>query len=196
MAALTTLTDVPSVILAGDTLLFTIFRSYFPAHDGWSVVFSLRGKDGAIDATSTPDADNSKHLFSVDATTTAGWVPGEYAARAKAINGGVSTTFWQGTLRINPDLGSEPAGQDTRSWAKRCLDAVEAVLENKASKDVLNTTIAGQSIGRMTPEQLFALRDRFRIEYQNEQRALQAGQGKPQQSVIGITFPPLTYSPS
>lgn len=188
MAGITTLREIPSLIQAGDSLLFKIANSDFLASD-WELSYSFRGAGGQIDFTATNDSND--HLVSVGADVTVGWLAGDYKGAARFTKRTDSTqaiTWWRGSLTVNADMVTTPSGQDTRSWAKRCLDAVEAVLQNKASKDVLNTTIAGQSIGRMAPEQLLALRDRFFTLYQQELAAEAASQGRPQTSNIGIIF--------
>ncbi|MEY4387783.1 MAG: hypothetical protein RLY20_3066, partial [Verrucomicrobiota bacterium] len=50
--------------------------------------------------------------------------------------------------------------------------------EGRASKDIINTTIAGQSVGRMTPEQLAFWRNYYRAEVSAEEAALDAANGK------------------
>jgi hypothetical protein len=189
MAGLTTLSDVPSVITAGDTLLFKLSLGEYSSSD-WTLAFSFRFASGSqIDFSST--ASGSAHLVNVAPTETASWVPGTYYGLGRVTSKTDATlvaTVWQGELVVKPDVTTAAADFDTRSWSKKCLDAIEAVLSGRASKDILNTTIAGQSIGRLTPEQLFVLRDRFRAEYQAEQGALEAAQGKGQRSNIGIIF--------
>ena len=187
---LSTLTDMPSAIVAGDTILLSWRQSAYPAGAGWTVNFSFRALDGsAVDFSSTQDGATDNHLFNVPAGTTAEWKPGLYNGTAKAVNtDGTALTFWRGSLNIQPDLSAEDAGFDGRSWARRCLDAIQAVLEGRASKSTLNTSIAGQTLGHMTPEQLWAMRDRFMIEVQQELSAEATKQGKHSRNTIAVTF--------
>ena len=185
---LTTLSEIPSAIFAGDTLLFSLSLGSYPATD-WTVAYSFRGCGSQIEFSAT--ASGSLHVVNVAPTETVNWVSGTYTGIARATNTADATqvvTVWIGELVVKPNLATAQGDYDPRSLAKKCLDAIEAVLMGRASRDVLNTTIAGQSIGRMTPEQLLGLRDAFRAEYQAEQARLEAAQGKGQQSNIGITF--------
>jgi hypothetical protein len=102
-------------------------------------------------------------------------------------------TVWRGKLEVRDNLSTQSDNFDTRSWAKRCLDNIRAVLENRANRDVLNSTIAGQAIGRMTPEQLWALHDRFKSEYESELAELAAEQGKSTGRNIVYKFCAPTY---
>lgn len=122
--------------------------------------------------TLTGVASVTDHLFSTDAATTATWLPGTYSGVCRVIDANAQvTTIWRGTLEIKPELAAQPDEYDSRSWAKRCLDKIEAVIEGRATRDVLNSTIAGQSIGRMTPEQLFTMRATFASKVESENNA-------------------------
>ena len=57
---------------------------------------------------------------------------------------------------------------DQRSHAKKVLDAIEAVLENRASQDQMSYSIAGRSLSRMSVTDLMTFRDRYRAEYNEE----------------------------
>ena len=168
--AATTLTAVPKVIFAGDTLLFSVGFDGYEASQGWVATWDFRAKDGtAISFSGTADGD--KQLVSVAPATTAAWVPTGYQGIARVTKTGQTFTVWRGSLSIEPDLTQQTGSYDTRSHAKKCLDAIEAVLEGKATRDVLNTTIAGQSVGRLTPEQLIAFRSYYLAEVAAEEMA-------------------------
>jgi hypothetical protein len=57
---------------------------------------------------------------------------------------------------------------DLRSHAKKVLDNIEAVLENRASIDQSSFSIAGRSLSRMSIDELLTLRDRYHSEYLEE----------------------------
>jgi len=57
---------------------------------------------------------------------------------------------------------------DQRTHAKKVLDAIEAVLENRASQDQMSYSIAGRSLSRMSIDDLLKFRDRYRAEYNKE----------------------------
>lgn len=161
-----TLTAVPSAVFAGDSVLFSIGFDDYSAADGWNITFDFRGKDkSAISFTSTQDSANSaNHFVSLTPAITAAWIAGDYRGVGRAINGAQKFTVWQGALTVNAELNTQTDNFDTRSHARKCLDAIEAVMEGKATRDVLNTTIAGQSISRLTPDQLIAFRSYYRAE--------------------------------
>jgi hypothetical protein len=57
---------------------------------------------------------------------------------------------------------------DQRTHAKKVLDAIEALLENRASQDQMSYSIAGRSLSRMSIDDLLKFRDRYRAEYNKE----------------------------
>ena len=48
------------------------------------------------------------------------------------------------------------------------LDAIEAVMENRASMDQSSMSIAGRSLSRMSVDDLMTFRDRYKAEYLKE----------------------------
>jgi hypothetical protein len=66
------------------------------------------------------------------------------------------------------ELNFADTNADHRSHAKKVLDAIEAVLENRASQDQMSYSIAGRSLSRMSIDDLMRFRDRYRAEYNRE----------------------------
>jgi hypothetical protein len=100
-----------------------------------------------VDLVSTASGVN--HLISATAATTGQWLPGVYKGVGRVSKAGEAHTIWKGQIEIIQSL-IEAQNQDTRTPAKICLDNLIAASQGKATRDVLNTTIAGQSIGRMS----------------------------------------------
>lgn len=71
-----------------------------------------------------------------------------------------------GRTTITENLANTNA--DLRSHAKIVLDAIEAVIENRASMDQSSMSIAGRSLSRMSIDELLTFRDRYKAEYLKE----------------------------
>jgi len=71
-----------------------------------------------------------------------------------------------GVTQLVADYADSTA--DQRTHAKKVLDAIEAVLENRASQDQMSYSIAGRSLSRMSIDDLLKFRDRYRSEYNIE----------------------------
>ncbi len=184
----TTLTSVPASVYAGDTLNWLISFSDFPASDGWVLSYGFRSNNGsAINFSSSSSGDD--FALDVTAADTATWVPGSYKGVARVVNGSVSHTIWKGSIEVLPNpLDTD---YDPRSHARKCLDAINAVLEGKASKDVLSTTIAGQSIQRLTWTELLQAKSFYQglVDGETNAENLENGQGSSSNVLIRFGNP-------
>lgn len=183
----TTLTALPSAIVAGDSLLFVLSLADYPADQSWVVTYTFRKKLGS-DVTFASTPSGSSHLFDIDSGTTSGWTPGSYKGFARAVGTTATETFWEGWLTILPDLTQQSDNYDTRSHAQKCLDAINSVLEGKASRDVLASTIAGQSISRMSFDELLRAKSYYESVVAQEMAQIDADNGKATGKNILIRF--------
>lgn len=154
-------TSEPTQIRVGETLSFTRYLADFSPSDGWSLEYNFASAaNDLIQLTSTASSGN--HLVTATAATTSGWVPGDYFGTGMAVKSGEKHTIFEGWLKVKPDLASLQTGEaDQRTQAKRILDAIEATIEGRAGHDILNSTIEGTQIQRMTAEDLLKFRDRY-----------------------------------
>ena len=85
---------------------------------------------------------------------------------------------YDGLLQVVQDDSQVPPGEDLRSHARRVLDNIEAVLEGRATKDVMDSEIAGVKMSRTPIRDLLLLRDRYLGEVRSEEREALARNGK------------------
>lgn len=156
--ASTTLTAVPTSFYQGDTLNLLVELADYSAADGWELTYYFKNSGSNFSIEST--ASGAKHEFTVAASTTANWLPGTYRVVGKVADGTSTHTVSIANIEILRDLSTSD-NYDTRSHAQKCLDAINTVLEGKATRDVLQTTIAGQSIGRMSFNELLAAKAHY-----------------------------------
>ena len=161
--------NIPTSFTAGDTLEFSDSLSDYPASSGWVLSYVLVKDGSQISMSSTADGDD--HSFSIPATTTANYSPGTYHWKAFVTNAPERYTVDSGVIEIEQDFTTQAQGFDDRSHVKKTLDALESVLEGKASADVASYSIGGRSLSKMTPEELLSWRDKYRAEYHSEQVA-------------------------
>jgi hypothetical protein len=166
--AATTLSAMPAAITAGDTLLLLLDGGDYPANEGWTYWFSFRKETGSlIEFSST--ASGSNHSFTVAADITATWTDGIYKGVGYVESATQRFTVWRGELVVESNLTEQDANYDTRTHGQKALDAINAVLEGKASRDVLASTIAGQSIQRMSFTELLQAKSFYESVVQQEQ---------------------------
>jgi hypothetical protein len=120
-------------------------------------------------------ADNSGWKALADASA---WTVGQadWFLQANHATYG-KTTVDRGQVKILPDPASAGAGYDPRSHAQKVLDSIEAVIEGRAGKTDLETTLAdGRQIKRISHGELLKMRDAYASKVRAEQRRL-AGRG-------------------
>jgi hypothetical protein len=122
-------------------------------------------------------ADGAAHAVSVAASTTAGYTADDYTWVAVASSGTESYEVDRGTARLLPKYNAD-AALDDRSHAKKTLEAIEAVIENRATLDQQEYTIGSRSLKRMTVADLLALRDKYRGEVWAEEQGERARNGQ------------------
>ncbi|RKR02600.1 hypothetical protein C7446_2318 [Kushneria sinocarnis] len=156
------MTGIPDSITAGTTLSLPITLTAYPADD-WSLTLILRGA-GSIDLSATPDGNT--HRFAADASTTSEWPAGNYWYSLRASRGADVHEIDSGTLTVRPDIANRHEGYDGRVHAERVLEAIEAVIEGRATKDQDSYRINNRELRRTSIDQLLKLRHRYRLEVQ------------------------------
>ena len=98
---------------------------------------------------------------------TATWTAGEYSWSCWVEKGAErysGTAYpWRGECTILPNPATTTT-YDARSHARKVLDAIEAVLEGKATADVAEYTIGGRALKKMPVADLLKWRQRYASE--------------------------------
>lgn len=169
-------TTEPVQFVAGDTVEWTrSVADYLPAA-GWTLHYVFVAPSGTHVVTCTDNGDGS-HRATLRAAESGGFVPGEYHWQAAVSNGTCRYTLDQGRTTVRPNFAQQPAGFDARSHCKRVLDAIEAVLENRATEDQLYFQIEGKQVSHIPHAELIKLRNIYRIEYNRECAAERLARG-------------------
>ncbi|MBF9235574.1 hypothetical protein I2H38_19615 [Microvirga sp. BT350] len=139
----------------------------------WQLSAALRGPS-AVDLQA--EAVGTAHRFLVPATETATWEPGDYwfSIRATRADGTVAEVE-AGQMTIKPDLAAMESGHDGRDHVRRVLDAIEAVIERRATIDQERYTINNRELWRTPIPDLLVLRDRYRSELRRMNQARKGG---------------------
>ena len=137
-------TTEPSRIRAGDTVTWRKTLDGYPASAGWALHYRLINAAGKFDITTT--ADGAAHLVSVPPGTSDDYTAGTYTLLSWVTDGADRVSLPTRQIVVLPNLAVEVAGYDTRSQAKKMLDAIDAALlegarvemcEGNADLDVL-----------------------------------------------------------
>lgn len=176
--ALDPIDHIPETLRVGDTWFFELQYGDYPAGT-WDLKVYFGSLVDTFSATAT--ANGNAHRFTVAATTTADYVPGGYSyqIRAEHSTDGRVFTVGEGYVDLLAPM-SEQA--DHRDRVKKVLDAIDAVLENRATNDHLAVSIAGRSISKMSISELREFRGWYssqweRIKGRNRQKAFGKSRG-------------------
>lgn len=153
------LTEIPTHFVISDSLVIELDRSDYPAADySLQLVFISPSHKQAVDSVST----GSTHLLTVD---TSGFSSGrvDYQLRVKGPDS-FKQVIESGVLIAKTDLFAVETF-DGRSHVKKVLDALEAVIEGRASKTVLSKNFDGFEEQHLTHDELIRQRDIYKEKY-------------------------------
>ncbi|WP_191284944.1 hypothetical protein [Aliiroseovarius zhejiangensis] len=108
--------------------------------------------------------DGANFTVSANGAATGAWEPGTYFVSVRMQNGGDVFEIEHGACQVVADTARANIGHDARTHAAKVLDAIEAVIESRATKDQLSYSIGGRSLQRTPIADLIKLRTAYRAE--------------------------------
>jgi hypothetical protein len=168
--AIETLPKLPDSLFAGDTCKVLFDNAEFPAPE-WLLTLSFFGPE--VFSIESEPQDDGGHLVTMAAADTATRQPGVYQWAARVENDAherrvlCSGNLW---LKPNPETG-------TLTYAAECLTLIEAHIKGRLPAGLSNHTIAGNVITKISIKEAEELRDKYRAEVREEQRALIRAKG-------------------
>ena len=144
---------------------------------------------GSTVITITASASGSDYLVEVGQSTTASYTVGIYHWDAFITRNSDSerVRIKYGRWEIVPNLSTSSA--DPRTHNKKVLDAIEAVIENRATQDQMSYSIAGRSLSRMDPQSLFEFQAIYKSKVLQEERQLRIKHGLGNRGIILTRLP-------
>ena len=165
-------TTEPQRFIQGELVEWTRSLSNFPA-SAWTLTYTFVSPSHTFTVTATPDGDD--HKAAITAGLSLDIPRGEYNWQALADDGALDTKeIDRGFLVVDRAFSEESEGFDTRTFARRMLEAIEARLEGTADRDDLSYSTEGLSVSRYAPEQLEERRAFYRrlvVQEDREQKA-------------------------
>lgn len=152
---------VPGSLIAGDSWAWRAdgLAAVYPAPD-YSLAYHLAPRCGGAAIVAEAVRDAAGLRVSVAADASGRIAPGAWVWSLKVTRASTSevVTIAAGAVTICPNPAS---GADTRSQARRLLDAINAVLEKRAGKDVESYAIEGRSLTKIPFAELRLTRARL-----------------------------------
>lgn len=123
---------------------------------------------GSTSFAITAAETGGEYLVEVASATTASYSAGTYAWQAYITRASDSAriSVGSGTTSVIASLSASTA--DPRSHVKKTLDAIEAVIENRATIDQMGYSIAGRTLSKTSLPDLLKFRDSYKAEYAAE----------------------------
>lgn len=181
-----TATTEPTRITAGDTITWVKSLTDYPANDGWALTYTLINATAKISISTAAAA--ADHRVSVAAADSAGYAPGIYQWQASVSRGAERFTVGTGSMTVAPNLAAATT-LDTRSSARKALDAVNALLENFGAKAYLQSfEINGRRQHFHSPGDFMALRSKLMAEVAREDNAARIAAGLAPKNQIHVRF--------
>jgi|TARA_Y100000289_G_scaffold66127_1_gene81610 hypothetical protein len=165
-------TQEPDLLVVGDRWMWRRpdLVADYPTAD-YALTYEFHddaGGGGSHKFTITATETTTDYIVEIASATTASYTAGEYNWYAFITRSSDSQRIAIDEGHTKIELNFANTNADNRSHAKKVLDAIQAVLENRASQDQMSYSIAGRSLSRMTIDDLMRFRDRYRAEYNRE----------------------------
>ncbi len=164
-------TQEPDLLIVGDRWTWRrpdLVADYPTADYALTYEFHEDSGGGSHKFTLTATETTDDYLIEIASATTANYSTGDFHWYAFITRTSDSERIAIDDGYAKIELNFADTNADHRSHAKKVLDAIEAVLENRASQDQMSYSIAGRSLSRMSIDDLMRFRDRYRAEYNRE----------------------------
>lgn len=173
------LTSIPASIAKGEAVQWlTTLHDYSPA--SYTLKWNAGGY-GLTGWTLTATTSGTQFLTSVTNALSAAMSVGHYDLVGTVYETAVSPvvqTFevFRGRIQVTPNIITQ-SGYDSRTDARKMLDALNAALITFAAGTVKSATIEGVTYTRDDIVALKVWQDSLRIQVRNEENAIKAAQG-------------------
>lgn len=178
-------TREPQSFTAGDTVKWTKSLPDYPASQGWTLTYYAIEKNHKFSVVAT--ASGNDFAITIPATTSDDFVVGHYFWEAQVTKAGERFTIERGTFDVLTNIAAQN-NWDGRSHARKTLDAIEAVIEGRASTDQQEYSIGNRSLKRTPIADLIVLADKYRAMVNAEENAEAIAQGRGAKNRILVRF--------
>lgn len=170
---------LPEVLYAGDKLEFTESESDYLAPDGWTLKYDIIHPT-ATKITLVSVADGDSHKFTITSADSAAYTVGKYRFVRYADDGTTEQHLDRGNVEVKPDFVAL-ANYDFRTHARKTLEALEAAIERRATKEQMSLGISVRGSTRqlqyMTLKEMIEAKDYYQglVNQEDEQDLIDQG---------------------
>lgn len=167
-------------LILGDTLNFATSVAGYSAADGWVLNYRLvpRGTTGAAISIACT-AEGANFRAQVTAAATAAWTAGTYSWHSYVTKAAESYSVATGSIELIANPRTASSGLDLRTAAETALDAVQAVLQGKATSGTMSYRIGERELRSYSIPELLQLQSQLAADVQRERAAALLAAGRP-----------------
>ncbi|MCC8368785.1 MAG: hypothetical protein LN573_01705 [Rickettsia endosymbiont of Oxypoda opaca] len=169
----------------GETVQWQKELINYPTKDGWQLVYCCRNFAYSFEVKAEVQKDH--YVIRLSSEETSKYKPAIYWWQSRIIKENEQYIVENGEFVIKPNLALLDS-YDGRSHVKKVLDALEATILGKASRDQLSYSISGRSLSRLSPTELLKWRDTYKAEYARNLQEEQLSKGLSGHNLIKIRF--------
>jgi hypothetical protein len=147
----------PRSFWQGDTVSWSESFDEYPSTEGWVLSYFFSRADDSREVIAVGQPDGS-HLVTITADESQLFLAGQYRWQARVASAPQNYTVGSAPIEVIPSLNAQV---ETRTSSQVTLDAISAVMEGKASRDQSKISVGGQSLDRMTWEDLLKAHQYF-----------------------------------
>lgn len=161
----------PKIITAGNSYAWERCFASYPSGT-WTLAYSLVDESNQynIDGGNVV-ASGDGFAVSLPSELSKSFAEGNYSLIGYVTNGTERKQVYNDFVRVKPNFLK---AHDRREYWQKILASCQALLEDRATSDVISSTIEGDSLTTMTPEQLLVLHDRAEREVARMNDAMRA----------------------
>ncbi len=171
----------PECFSAGDRVQWKRTLEDYPISEGWSLTYYLRGNFAHDPINLVATTSGTDYEIDLSPDVTGAYTPGIYYWQAFVSVTGDRKPIGSGKITVLKNFSEVTDPTDERTHARRCLDSLNAVIENRATRDEVRYVIQaiGLSVDKMPIKDLLMFRDYYLVEVNKEE-----GNGRRRQILV------------
>jgi len=163
-------TVVPTEFVAGYSIQWkTADNSDLTIADGWTLSYAIVTAGKNIDIQCTDNGDGY-HLAEISAADSKLLPSGQYHWQAYLTKATVRHPAGSGQLDVLKNFADLDGGYDARTYWRTVLDNVQAVIQERATKDQSSYTVNGRQLSRTPVADLLVLYNKAKFMVGNEEK--------------------------
>lgn len=167
----------PKTFRAGDTVEWSVSHADYPANDGWTLTYYLRGAS-LLDITAV--ADGSAFDVTISAADSALLTPGFYTLQGRFSKAAEKFTpaGYITEVEVLANLATQVAGYDSRTPNRKALDLVRTAIQKYAANPVQSIQIKDRSHTVTSLADLYKLQKQLEFAVKTEENAERMSKGQ------------------